>query len=222
MADLRDEFTWPTERRELLEWFRKDAISLADAYAGAVHLLQDQTFPGRVHAICHFVRDIFDRLPFALQPHLESQRVQYEGELDEIAKRWTPIEPIHRSEAGVEADHFIQVPLEVARRLDALVNDHRARRRRPKNVELLFQYLMQQEGADAESSRAIVDQCVKTHAWFVSRAHLPEKGAVTAPEPEFQKRFEQLEHTLHSFVGHFHTGVAQLDAILRATNARSS
>src|SRR5713101_7429324 len=81
-------------RQELLNWFRRNAESLADAYEGAIRLLVDRDFPGRVHFIAHAVRDIADRLAFVLDPQLTPRRVQYEHHMDGILKLWPKLQVI--------------------------------------------------------------------------------------------------------------------------------
>ena len=57
---------WSPKRLELLRWFQENAQPLAAAYEGAVRLLYDEDFPGRIHFVSHAVRDIADRLVFVL------------------------------------------------------------------------------------------------------------------------------------------------------------
>ena len=82
---------WKPLRRELLHWFRDNATPLAEAYEGAIRLVDDgEYFPGRIHFIAHAVRDISDRLVYVLDPQLKAGRVQYENEMDRIEKLVAP------------------------------------------------------------------------------------------------------------------------------------
>jgi hypothetical protein len=74
-------------RRELLEWFKRNAQSLAEAYEAAIRLLQTPTFPARHHLIGHLIRDIANRLPDVLEG-TTSNRVDYHSHLDGIASNW--------------------------------------------------------------------------------------------------------------------------------------
>ncbi len=83
---------WPQKRHELLKWFSSNAKPLAEAYEGAIRLLNEGDFPGRIHFIAHAVRDIADRLVFVLDPQLKGRRVQYEQEMDGIEKLWPELQ----------------------------------------------------------------------------------------------------------------------------------
>ena len=57
---------WTPIRQSLLNWLKREAPSLADAYEGAVRLLHMPGFPGKVHFVSHVVRDIYNTLPRVL------------------------------------------------------------------------------------------------------------------------------------------------------------
>lgn len=119
------------KQHELLTWFRKNAPALAEAYEGAVVMLNDGGFPARLPFICHAVRDIADRLPFALDPQLKGNRVQYENTLDEIAGVW----PKASIRQNTDDPHLesIPIPYKAATLVDGLVAEHRERRARALN-----------------------------------------------------------------------------------------
>jgi hypothetical protein len=54
---------WTDRRLAILEWLESAAPSLAELYQGAVQLLDDPGFPGRLRFIAHGVRDVRNRLP---------------------------------------------------------------------------------------------------------------------------------------------------------------
>ena len=111
---------WPQKRVELLRWFQSDAKPLADAYEGAVHLLSQPGFPGRVHFIAHAVRDIADRLVFVLDPQLKGSRVQYESEMDKIVKDWPKLE-VFNDTCALDQPDTVQINYVVASRINLLV-----------------------------------------------------------------------------------------------------
>jgi hypothetical protein len=49
---------WTPRRRELREWLRRNAPSLAELYEGAVSLLFDVPIPGYTRFVAHAVREI--------------------------------------------------------------------------------------------------------------------------------------------------------------------
>jgi hypothetical protein len=181
-------------------------------------MLADVGFPGRVHFISHAVRDISDRLVFVLDPQQNHGRVQYENEMDWIAENWSTIETMQVT-SNVEATaNTVTIDYGLASRIDALVSAHRERRQRPSNVELLFRHLMRSEPHNVEVNRRIVSEFKKTRDWFMALTHLRAKEAPQVKEDELQNQFRKFEAMLHSFVGDFFTGTAEIDEILRQAN----
>lgn len=93
IASGRDPAILSPTRLQLMNWFRVNARPLAEAYEGAIRLIADKGFPGRVRFIAHAVRDIADRLVLVLDPQLTGTRVQYENEMDRIVDKWPIIRP---------------------------------------------------------------------------------------------------------------------------------
>jgi hypothetical protein len=217
MESPQNPSTFSPRRQELLQWFRTNAKPLSEAYDGALRLLDHVTFPGRVHFIAHAVRDIADRLAFVLDPHLDSSRVQYENEMDWIADNWSAIQTVEAADGEADTE-TVMIDYQVATRIDALVQAHRGRRQRPSNYELLFQYLMRHEPNRADVNRRLVSDFKKTREWFMKLTHLRDKEAPHVDEDEMQLQFRRFETMLHSFVGDFFTGTAEIDEILRQAN----
>jgi hypothetical protein len=207
------------KRRELLDWFRKNAEPLAEAFEGAVRLLDDGHFPGRVHFIAHAVRDIADRLVFVLDPQLKGNRVQYENEMDRIAKNWPTLQIIGDDKTGARANQdAVTIHYALASIINSLVEAHRERRLRPSNFELLFRFLMRNEPSRGDVNKLIVSDFKKIRGWFMDLTHLRATEAPKIDEYELQMQFRKFEGMLHSFVGDFFTGTAELDDILQQAN----
>lgn len=208
---------WTPRRCELRDWLRANAPSVAPAFEGAVEILGQADLPGRIHFIGHAVRDIADRLVFALDPELDGQRIPYEDHLDRIVPDWPPVTEAYEASDRPAPDE-ISVPYAVAREVDDLVRSHRDRRKRPSQYELLFEWLSKQDPSQATVSPRIVNTFKKTRAWFMRRTHVPAKPPRPYDEKELHRQFESFESTLHSFVGSFFTGTEELDEILRQAN----
>ena len=210
---------WPQKRVELLRWFRNEAEPLAEAYEGAVRLLNDGGFPGRLHFISHAVRDIADRLVFVLDPQLIGSRVQYENEMDRIARDWPQLQAFNVGEASESANpDSVTISYASASSINSLVQAHRERRQRPSNYELLFRYLMRNEPSRGDVNKRLVSDFRKMRQWFMDLAHLRATGPPKIDEAELQMQFSSFEGMLHSFVGDFFTGTTELDEILRQAN----
>ncbi len=206
------------KRRQLLNWFRKNAEPLAEAYEGAIRLLEDGDFPGRVHFIAHAVRDIADRLVFVLDPQLKPRRVQYEDAMKGITELWPKLPTIMETSDGTATQDTVPINYKLASKIDSLVSAHRERGQRPSNYELLFRYLMRNEPTRAEVDQRLVSDFKRMRDWFMSLAHLRGQKAPEVDEDELQSQFGRFEGMLHSFVGDFFTGTAEIDEILRQAN----
>ena len=215
-----DSSNWSDKRRQLLEWFRQKTPSLAGAYEGAVKMLNDASFPGRTHFICHALRDISDRLIFALDPEQKGDRVQYENAFDEIEKSWPTIELIDHNGTPIPSV-TITLDDQLARRIDSLVGDHRKRRKRPSNQDLLLRHLMRNEPTQVDRNERVAGDFKKLREWFVAKTHLRDKPD-EVDENELQRKFSAFEDMLYSFVGDFFGGKAEVDEILREAKERNS
>lgn len=76
------------QRQELARWLHERVPSFEQRYLGALQLLNMRDFPGRVHLVCHIVRDIYRRLrlgnPGTVKPPGRTQfRLKHE-----YSKRW--------------------------------------------------------------------------------------------------------------------------------------
>jgi hypothetical protein len=206
------------QRLELVNWFRANAKPLAEAYEGAVRMLADADFPGRIQFIGHALRDIADRLVFVLDPQVSSGRVQYENVMDRIEKVWPTLQRIRGTDDANIADDTVTIEYKVASMIDSLVAAHRERRQRPSSYELLFRFLMRNEPSRAEVNQRLVSEFEMLRDWFMARTHLRRDKAPEVSEGELQAQFSNFEGILHSFVGDFFTGIAELDEILYQAN----
>jgi hypothetical protein len=205
-------------RRELLNWFRKNAQPLAEAYEGATRLLDARDFPGRLHFISHAVRDISNLLVFVLDPQVKRSQVDYANEMDWIGANWPNIEELAAVSESEASSETVAIDYKVAAQINSLVKSHRDSRQRPSNYELLFQFLMRKEPTHAEVNLRLVSDFKKIYKWFMSRAHFRHQSAPDIDEDELQAQFGRFEGMLHSFAGEFFTGTAEIDEVLRQAN----
>ena len=208
----------PQIRCELLSWFRESAGPLAPAYEGAIRLLDDRGFPGRIHLIAHAVRDVCDRLIFVLDPQSEPHRVQYENEMDKIARDWPRLAGLRTGDDGQMPAEEFTIPYRVARSIDSLVDEHQTRRSRPSNSEMLFRHLMRKEPTQGQVNARVVKDFRSVRDWFMAWTHVRAENLTQVDEAELQNRFAAFERTLHSFVGGFFTTTKELDEILQQAN----
>jgi hypothetical protein len=205
-------------RSELRAWFRTQAQSLAPAYEGAVELLANDKFPGRERFIAHAVRDIADRLVFALEPQQKAPRVQYEEHLDEIDGQWISPDSVCQPETAAPPAENISIPRKLARLIDVLVIEHRKRRGRPSAYDLLFQFLVKASRSPPPSIEQLVKSFKKTRDWFMRYDHFPADPQARVDEGDLQEQFRAFELAIHGMVGTYFAGVDVLDEILQQAN----
>lgn len=209
---------WTPMRRGLLSWFQKNAESLAPAYEGAVELLGKTTFPGRIHFIAHAVRDISDRLIFALEPQRKGNRVQYEEHLDKIQEKWKYPDNLYLSEMSTTEIQTVSIPIQVAKHIDKLIKEHKERRQRPNQYKILFQFLMRNDPLKAEVNDRTVKAFERTRSWFMGFTHLRKEASPIVDEEELDRQFGAFERAIYSFIGSFFVGIRELDEILKQAN----
>jgi len=201
----------------LLNWFRAKAKPLAEAYEGAIRMLGDTSFPGRLHFIAHAVRDITNLLPNVLDPQSKGRRIEYHQVLDCIEKLWAGLGMLNET-GNVVSQEVITIKYEVASIIDSLVVAHRQQRQQPSNSERLIQILMRNEPTRADINRRLVSDFEKMRRWFMELAHLRESESPNVDEAVLRSQFAKFEGILHSFVGDFFTTIAEIDEILQQTN----
>ncbi len=180
--------------------------------------MNDGGFPGRIHFIAHAIRDICDRLIYALDPQLEGTRVQYENELDKIERDWPQLESVARGAEQQDDPEAVSIDRRVAIRIDSLVKAHRERRQRPSNAELLFRHLMRKQPEQAAVNERAVRDFRRLRKRFMGWTHLRASESSPVDETELRAKFSGFERMLHSFVGDFFTGTKDIDEILRDAN----
>jgi hypothetical protein len=79
---------WTPNRRELREWLRRDAASLAELYEGAVLLLIEAPVPGYTRFVPHAVREIMNRLPDVVAGQTSRRRFDSTNRLDGLLAAW--------------------------------------------------------------------------------------------------------------------------------------
>lgn len=77
---------------------------------------------------------------------------------------------------------------------------------------------MRNEPSRGDVNKLIVSDFKKIRGWFMDLTHLRATEAPKIDEYELQMQFRKFEGMLHSFVGDFFTGTAELDDILQQAN----
>ena len=218
---------WNPARSELLEWFRRDAPSLAGPYEAAVFLVYTPSVPARVHLVCHLVRDIYVTLPQILDGdfRFQSAGAVYPSFVEKIATHWRSPDSSSLSTAATPAQapgapDSVGVPWAGARAVDDLLAKYEAIKKQPKSAEVLARALFRRFAESGfEPPTRLASMFEKERVWFVQRAHLKREHTEAHSEDELLEHFASFEGALHSLVGRYFTGREDLDAILSEANA---
>lgn len=202
-------------------WLQDRAPSFVEGYIGAVSLLHDASFPGRVHFICHVVRDIYRRLPSALDiPSHPRPGEVFPGMVTTLVNEWTKYPP--PEEVGhPSGDTCRSVSHQVFRRLEKIVQKKREMLKQPTvGQQLAIALFRSQDRRDDDFiPRWVTERFDAEYDYFVKRAHLALSIDKAPNDDGLLTHFEAFERSFHSLVGLYFSGKEDLDAILQDTNA---
>lgn len=216
---------WRPHQHQLLKWFHREAPSLAEPYKAAVNLMTDYGFPARVHLICHIVRDIYNKLPEALDSNYRRREAnEINDVIDEMARHWKPYtheslaEPTGSSPAPDATSH-VSVSVVSVRKIGNLLDVRRALKEQPTSAEVLARalYLRFVESGITPPMRLIRTFEVE-RKWFIARAHLVRDSAKSPSDDDLDEHFEFFERTLHSLVAPHFAVQQELNDILQQAN----
>ena len=118
------------------------------------------------------MRDIANRLPYALDPQLNAGQVQYANAFDEIEKKWPKLSAIEQPAVASTGQDNVVIEWRLAMLIDSLVSQHRERRRSPPASELLFRFLMCREPTTGAVNLRLVSDFEEVAEWFMKLTHL--------------------------------------------------
>ncbi len=216
------------DQERIAEWLMKRAPELAELYKGAVRLVEDSSYPGRNHLVCHAARDICNRLPDLVGVLVvpANQRKK----LNTLSELWSrhKLETMELGELSSSAPDSsaesktreIAVPLDVFRQIDLVVKHHRQipviNRERATRM---FEIVAPENVGRREVTLPLTTQWMELKRWFEEYAHagLTDRAV---DEEELQNKFATFEAHLSKIAGEeFYEGVEVLDEILEDTNA---
>jgi hypothetical protein len=212
---------WTPLRKELITWLEDRTPSFMAGYVGAVRLLHAPRFPGRIHFVCHAVRDIYRYLPqiFGVKSLPRPAEV-FPPMVKDLAAAWHEFQPSQDTDVSVETDENVVVSPQVHRCVKRIVE---------KSDQLKHQSTVGQQLAVAlfRSLDRRQDDFIEPwiiaafdaeYNFFVKRAHLAVSVDKVPTDDGLLEHFEAFERAFHSLVGPYFSGKGELDAILRGTN----
>ena len=219
---------WTPNRRELLDWLKRNAQSSAQLYEGAVYLLFNGCIPGRTRFIAHAVREIQNRLPDVVAGSQKATRLDYKSRLDYIAGIWKNYgyftgsdlpNPSITKIKNATSSPDISIPRNIFIEVSQLINDHERTRSKPvETATRLFEALAPDNKSLRDTLTPIISHWFEVTEWFMKKTHDSGEPDNT-DSSELERKFELFELCLGSLVRSFFSTVEELDEILEDTNS---
>lgn len=213
---------WTTQRKELVTWLQDRAPSFVEGYVGAVRLLHMPEFPGRVHFICHAIRDIYRHVPrtFGVKSLPRPAEV-FPSMVKELAIAWREFPASEPEDEQSVSESDLCVSRQVHRWLRKIIDkSNQLKDQSTVGNQLaiaLFRSMDRREGDFIEPW--IIAAFDAEYDFFVKRAHLAVSVDKVPTDDGLVEHFEAFERAFHSLVGPYFSGKGELDAILRKTNS---
>lgn len=159
------------EQKRIAEWLAKQDSELGQLYEGAVRMIQDRSFPGRLWLVCHAVREIRNRLPEAVAGRGVVKRLEYSQVVDALEKAWerTGLGGVRLAD-GDEKRSEQKIPQEVVVLISDLVTKHKeVAGRKRENIKRLI-ITLEPENKDFQASLfPVINRLIEETDWFEER-----------------------------------------------------
>jgi hypothetical protein len=208
------------QRRELVRWFEDQAPSFVDGYIGAIRLLYMPELQGRVHFVCHVVRDIYRKLPLAFgEKSLPNPNETFSNMAKTLTERWEKFPP-NTKHSEDEKDSDYPISPQVYRQVEKIIKKSLKINNQPKIGKQLAIALFRSLGRGENEfiHPWIIEAFDAEYDFFVARAHLSTSVDKIPNDEGLIKHFEAFERAFHSLVGPYFSGKEELDDILQDTN----
>jgi len=231
ISESNSEPHWTEARKELRDWFKRNAPSLGELYEGALKMIYAEKFPGRTRFIAHSVREIRNRLPEVVEGYTKGRtQLHYKNRLDEIAIVWKienlPIDgifPITNSKEENEPLNDLPIPRILFQKIAILIKDHEETREKPNEAATrLFETIAPYNQKAGDILGPIIMQWRTVTDWFMKKAHDSGRQDNDIDGDEFLRQFLLFEGILGALIGSFYKTIEGLDEILEDTNSFTS
>lgn len=226
---------WTPRRRDLLEWFRRNAPPLGELYEGAVQMLHERRPPGHTRFVAHAIREIGNRLPDVIAGKQERSNLGYKNRLDQLLELWEKLAlPLDGSLPRVEdvmsvaasstpssspLPRNISFPEKLFLNIAGLLRDHANTREKRSDAAIrLFQTLAPENNDRIRTLRPYVEQWLSITQWAVGVAHSYQKTD-DAQVQAVHEQFELFEASLMCFVTPFFGTIDEINAVLEDANS---
>lgn len=206
-------------QKRIINWLGEVESELGELYEGALRMIKNSYFPGRDRLICHAMREIRNRLPYAVAGKQVFEHLDYPKEVTPIAKAWdrAGLEGVYEKQSAKASNEPGQfVPREVLVLVDKLMKKHReVKNRKEENARRLLIAIEPENEQMRSSLTPVVEKWIDVTEWFVERAHVGK----AVDEDELVAHFETFEVVLGTFARHFYEGFEEIEQLVEKANA---
>jgi hypothetical protein len=212
--------SWTPQRREQLEWFRKTAPGLAEAYQAAVELVGATEFPGISQFLAHAMRDIMNRLPDALAA--KAEWMDAAGALDRIRASWLRTglllsESLEDGTGNAPPVPEVAIPGALYREIrDVLRERGEAGDRSEEAATGVFRAILP---AGSPVSLVLLGEWLEARRWAARKAHFNHDAPRRTEWLESVAMFERFEALMRGLIAPFFVVSRELDEILEDANS---
>lgn len=195
------------DRRRILEWLEVKAPTLAPVYDGAVRMILEPKFPGRVHFIAHAMREIMNRLPniFA-EDGKSSGHTDYPKLTNAIADHWSWSPSTSDSEQ-------VLISIRCADAIQNLVQRHQPipGEARAKAIRLF------KKSISNEPPIHTIKLWESTRKWAASKTHVGITNHELEDNELITKHFDNLDTLLRAILNRSYENMDELDEVLESS-----
>ena len=217
---FHEEVWWTVERIRLHGWLLEKAGHLAPTYLGALQMVMNESFPGRVHFVAHAIREIRNRLPNAIAG-VENRGPTYEALASKLRTAWkeagfpsdgsVPLSA--RAEPSVSGPgHEVSVGL-IGAAGELVAANARSSGNRERQARRLLREIW-----ETDPPPYVVDRWFHRNDWIRRYMHLDDKPHVQEAEVEVTEVFESFETALIAIANRSYENLEALDEILASAN----
>lgn len=192
-------------RRRILEWLKAKAPALAPVYDGAVRMILEPEFPGRVHFIAHAMREIMNRLPDIYAEDGESSGyTNYPKLANAIADHWSP---------SISDSDQVMISIKCADAIQDLVKRHQAipNKTRAKAIRLF------KKSISTEPPIYTIELWESTRKWAASKTHVGITNHELEDNELITKHFDNLDTLLRAILNRSYENMDELDEVLESS-----
>jgi len=216
-------------REVLINWLKTYSLELGQLYEGALKIVSQDNFPGKVRLVSHAVREIFNRLPDEFSGII-IQRIEYDRRLNELCAAWEQHDPLASPIAIKsyldQATPVYPMATPVVYAFAVLLSDHKANSNfyREKAYEF-FNAIASADQRHEYILNPVVNNWCKLQKWFAGHAHSSRKTVNLIEETQkLDENFKAFESILQMFIPEgklsrrFIETLGELDGMLEDAN----